>query len=56
MWRHITEVKHSETCGNCGQLLELRYIGLDSSVFYCHTCNLHHIKPVIKEQNGEVRK
>jgi len=56
MWRHIDEVEHNETCGKCGQLLDLRYIGVDSRVFYCHVCKLHNIRPTIKEDNGEVRK
>lgn len=56
MWRHVTEVQHNERCGHCGQLLELRYIGLDSSVFYCQPCKLHYIKPAIKEQDREVEK
>ena len=56
MWAHVFNVEHNEHCEDCGEKLEIRFIGLDTWIFYCKNCLRHSIKPALDIKNGEDRK
>lgn len=53
-WPYISDVEHDlsmngveETC-ECGEPLELRFIGIKEWIFYCPACKCSLVKPPVE--------
>jgi len=54
-WAHTYNIEHAERCPDCGKKLDLRFVGKEDWIFYCHECTKHVITSQFKTSEREDR-